>query len=147
MVDDIFFGDKDKPNPGFSFELLRRIHREKTSYQTDNFLARENEGLMFAHFSRPKLAVQLMLRVLSPRYINQSNDQVCGVNSFVHNIALMNPVVYVKMVDQLATHGEFDFSTLFKQHGDFKFKLLKPPFLKNPRKPVMTVFTMLTILS
>ncbi|KTD45551.1 hypothetical protein Lrub_2348 [Legionella rubrilucens] len=123
LVDDIFFEDKEKATQGFSFALLRRIHREKKSYEGDNFLAREQEGLKFAHFDRHKLAVQLMLRVLSPRYINQSNDQVCGVNSFVHNIALMNPLVYVKMVDQLAVHGEFDFSTLFKQHGDFKVQI------------------------
>lgn len=98
------------------FPLLKLIKSNYEAYQQDNFL--DNlDPLKFKNFNRPLLALQMMMRVLDPRYINQRDEQVCGVNAFVHNITLFNPMKYVRMVSELAATGVCDLKEFAGKEG------------------------------
>lgn len=98
------------------FPLLKLIKTNYEAYQQDNFL--DNlEPLKFKNFNRPLLALQMMMRVLDPRFINQRDEQVCGVNAFVHNITLFNPMKYVRMVSELAATGVCDLKEFAGKEG------------------------------
>lgn len=89
------------------FPLLSTMRTQSIAYQNNNFLGTDSP-LKFRNFDRNVLAVQMSLRVLDPRFINQRNEQVCGVNAYVHNIALFDPLQYVQMVSKLASDGKVD---------------------------------------
>jgi hypothetical protein len=63
--------------------------------------------LYFSSFysSIKQAAIQLCLRVLDPRFIQQRQEQIGGVNAYVHNITLFNPLQYVEIVGALAEKG------------------------------------------
>lgn len=115
------------------FPLLKTINCNFNAYQTKSFLWDGDETFKFENFDRSQLTLQLMLRVLDPRYIQQRDEQVCGVTSFVQNLALVNPLLYVQMVDQLASEGEFDFTKLHQKHGDFRIKITEEAVLKKEK--------------
>lgn len=89
------------------FPLLKTIRRESKNSQEENFLDNKSP-LKFVNFDKNLLTVQMLLRVLDPRFIDQRDTQVCGVNSYVHNLALFNPVHYVNLVSELALEGQVD---------------------------------------
>lgn len=111
------------------FPLLKEIKCKYESYESPhNFLHQHSEEgspspLKFKNFDRNLLALQMMIRVLDPSYINQREEQVCGVNAFVHNIALFNPLKYVRIVSELATRGECDLKEFSGKEGLLRIKV------------------------
>ncbi|WP_392538252.1 hypothetical protein [Legionella sp. 227] len=99
------------------FPLLEGIKSEYKSYHGDNNFLDKDVPLKFKNFNRPLLALQMMMRVLDPRYINQRDEQVCGVNAFVHNITLFNPMKYVHIVSELASTGVCDLKEFAGKEG------------------------------
>ncbi|MGM9452834.1 hypothetical protein ACTAZI_05790 [Legionella bozemanae] len=98
------------------FPLLKVVQCDYESYLYDNFL-NNDDPLKFKNFDRDLLVLQMMIRVLDPRYINQRNEQVCGVNAFVHHIALLNPLKYVQIVTELAAKGICDLKEFSGKEG------------------------------
>ncbi|MCW8470739.1 hypothetical protein OQJ19_08740 [Fluoribacter gormanii] len=98
------------------FPLLNSVKFDYEAYQYDNFL-NNMDPLKFKNFDRNLLALQMMIRVLDPRYINQRDEQVCGVNAFVHNIALFNPLKYVQIVSEIASKGVCDLKEFAGKEG------------------------------
>lgn len=98
------------------FPLLKVVQCDYESYLYDNFL-NNDYPLKFKNFDRDLLVLQMMIRVLDPRYINQRNEQVCGVNAFVHHIALLNPLKYVQIVTELAAKGICDLKEFAGKEG------------------------------
>ncbi|BCA96288.1 hypothetical protein TUM19329_26490 [Legionella antarctica] len=104
------------------FPLLKLIKSDYKAYQADNFLDKD-APLKFRNFDRNLLVLQMALRVLDPRFINQRNEQVCGVNTYVHNMALLNPLQYVQMVSKLASDGQVDLQDLDAEKGVLHVKV------------------------
>ncbi|MCL9685695.1 hypothetical protein [Legionella maioricensis] len=113
------------------FPNLEPIKCDYQKYEETNFLDNDSE-LAFSNFERELLTVQMILRVLNPRFINQRHEQVCGVNAFVHNIAIFNPLQYVEMVGSLAETGEVDIQKLSFKRGSLKVKVTKSITDKQP---------------
>lgn len=104
------------------FPLLNSIKCHYEDYQGDNFLNKV-DPLKFKNFDRDLLTLQMMIRVLDPRYINQRDDQVCGVNAFVHNMALFNPLKYVKITAELAATGVCDLKEFAGKEGVLRIEV------------------------
>ncbi|KTD43167.1 hypothetical protein [Legionella parisiensis] len=110
-------GEQEAINLIFAeFPLLKLVKCDYESYLYDNFL-NNDDPLKFKNFDRDLLVLQMMIRVLDPRYINQRNEQVCGVNAFVHHIALLNPLKYVQIVTELAAKGVCDLKEFAGKEG------------------------------
>ncbi|WP_454782220.1 hypothetical protein [Legionella sp. WA2022007384] len=104
------------------FPLLQSVKCDYEAYSYDNFL-NNLDPLKFKNFDRNLLALQMMMRVLDPRYINQRDEQVCGVNAFVHNIALFNPLKYVQIVSELASKGVCDLKEFAGKEGVLRIEV------------------------
>ncbi|QMT61564.1 hypothetical protein [Legionella sp. PC997] len=104
------------------FPLLQSVKCDYEVYSHENFLT-NLDPLKFKNFDRNLLALQMMIRVLDPRYINQRDEQVCGVNAFVHNIALFNPLNYVKIVSELASKGVCDLKEFAGKEGVLRIEV------------------------
>lgn len=106
------------------FPYLQSIKADYQKYENNNFLNNE-ESLKFSNFDRSLLVIQMGLRVLDPRFIQQRQDQVCGVNAYVHNIALFNPLQYVEMLGGLAEKGEIDLQDISSGRSILNIKATK----------------------
>jgi len=70
------------------------------SYQ-GGFL-RGNAALPWRHFSRERIALQLIVRIADYRYIEQQHHSLCGPVTFMHDIAKRTPQAYAAYVIGLA---------------------------------------------
>src|SRR5262245_39839567 len=72
----------------------------------------QNNGpLEFVHFSRPLVALQLLVRAIDPFRIGQGHHSVCGVVAFLQGVAMLDPVGYARYVMDLATTRDGTLST------------------------------------
>ncbi|WP_298625622.1 hypothetical protein [uncultured Legionella sp.] len=117
------------------YPLLKEIHHSIEHYREHCFLLGEQE-LAFTHFDRKVLTIQLLIRLVDAKFINQNNEQVCGVVGFLQALILFNPLIYIQTMANLAENGKYNLKQKKHHQNELKSEITEETVLmKPPHKP------------
>lgn len=91
----------DKQRDAINLLTGVELRTKKTPIQ-DNFLD-DNQPLKFKNFDKEIIVLQALVRIISPKLIQQREEQICGVTAMMHAIVADEPASYVKYLRELAT--------------------------------------------
>jgi len=96
-------------------------------YVTHNYLHRSNntKPIIFINFNRARLTLELVLRVIDTKLIQQGDTELCGPTSFFQMYAQSSPIQYIEYVMGLSENGEHTLG-LDDNHPGTLVKVLTP---------------------
>jgi len=93
-----------------------------------------SDQLKFENFNKNVIILQLAARILFPHRIQQKQEQICGVTSFMHILAQDQPLKYASFVLGLAENGKARLSIQDNAKIGIDIDIKNKKFFKRPTR-------------